>query len=149
MVSERVSGLLADDTWRYGLLGGVLSFPLTLVGYWQSGSELSLFPVLLGGILAGYLAGRATGTSHGVGYRAGAIGGLPGLLFLGDLPGAMAALGGPEWFVAAGTALGILFACTALAVVIGLSALVGELGARIGGRLATRSDDRRPPATGG
>ncbi len=149
MLSERVSGLLADDTWRYGLLGGVLSLPLTLVGYWQSGSELSLSPVLLCGILAGYLAGRATGASHGVGYRVGAIGGLPGLLFLGDLPGAMAALDGPEWFVAVGTAFGVVFACTALFVVVGFSALVGELGARIGGWLATRSDDRRPPATGG
>jgi len=149
MLSERVSGLLADDKWRYGLLGGVLSLPLTLVGYWKSGSELSLFPVLLGGILAGYLAGRATGVSYGVGYRAGAIGGLPGLLFLVGLPGAMAALGGPEWFVAAGTAFGVVFACTGLFVVVGFSALVGELGARIGGWLATRSDDRRPPATGG
>lgn len=149
MLSKRVSGVLADDEWRYGLLGGVLSLPLTLVGYWQSGSELSLFPVLLGGVLAGYLAGRARGTSHGVGYRVGAIGGLPGLLFLADLPDAMAALGGPEWFVAAGTVLGVVFVCAALFVVVGFSALVGELGARIGGWLATRSDDPRPPATSG
>jgi len=47
MLNERVSGLLAEDMWRYALLGGVLSFSLTLVGYWQSGSELSLSPVFL------------------------------------------------------------------------------------------------------
>ena len=149
MRNERVSELLADDEWRYGLLGGVLSLPLTLVDYWQSGSELSLSPVLLGGILAGYLACRATGTSRGVGYRAGAVGGLPGLLFLVDFPHVMAALGGPEWFVVAGTAFGIVFACVAVLFVVGLSALAGELGARIGGWLATPSDDRGPPTTGG
>jgi hypothetical protein len=149
MLGERVSGLLADDKWRYAFFGVVLSLPLTLVGYWQSGSELSLSPVLLGGILAGYLAARATGTSYGVGYRVGAIGGLPGLLFLVDLPDAMAALGGPEWFVAVGTAFGVVFAGIAVFVVVGFSALVGELGARIGGWLATRSDEPRPPATSG
>ena len=149
MLSERVSGLLADDNWRYALFGIMLSLPLTLVGYWQSGSELSLSPVLLGGILAGYLASRATGESRGVGYRVGAIGGLPGLLFLIDLPGAMSALGGPEWFVAVGTVFGVVFAGTALFVVVGFSALVGELGARIGSWLATRLNDPQPPATSG
>jgi len=61
----------------------------------------------------------------------------------------MAALGGPEWFVGVGTALGVLFAGLALFVVVGFSALVGELGARIGGWLATQSNDPRPPATSG
>ncbi len=65
----------------------MLSLPPTLIGYWQSGSELFLSPVLLGGILAGYLAGSATGASHGIRYRAGAIGSLPGLLFLIDTAG--------------------------------------------------------------
>jgi len=105
--------------------------------------------VLLGGILAGYFACRATGASYGVGHRVGASGGLPGLLFLVDLPGAVATLGGPEWFAAVGTAFGVVFAGIALFVVVGFSALVGELGARIGGWLATWSDDPRPPATSG
>lgn len=149
MLNERVSGLLSDDTWRYALLGGVLSFSLTLVGYWQSGSELSLSPVFLCGILAGYFAVRETGARHGVGYRVGAIGGLPGLLFLVDLPEAMTALGGPEWFIAAGTAFTIVIVGTGLLLMLGLSAVVGELGARVGGWLATRSNNRHSPATGG
>lgn len=149
MLNERVSGLLSDDTWRYALLGGVLSFSLTLVGYWQSGSELSLSPVFLCGILAGYFAVRDTGARQGVGYRVGAIGGLPGLLFLVDLPEAMTALGGPEWFIAAGTAFTIVIVGTGLLLMIGLSAVVGELGARVGGWLATRSNNRHSPATGG
>jgi len=101
------------------------------------------------GILAGYFAVRDTGARQGVGYRVGAIGGLPGLLFLVDLPEAMTALGGPEWFIAAGTAFTIVIVGTGLLLMIGLSAVVGELGARVGGWLATRSNNRHSPATGG
>jgi hypothetical protein len=90
-----------------------------------------------------------TGARHGVGYRVGAIGGLPGLLFLVDLPEAMTALGGPEWFIAAGTAFTIVIVGTGLLLMLGLSAVVGELGARVGGWLATRSNNRHSPATGG
>jgi len=149
MLNERISGLMADDMWRYALLGGALSFLLTLIGYWQSGSELSLSPVFFCGILAGYFAVRETGTRHGVGYRVGAIGGLPGLLFLIDLPKAMAALGDPEWFIAAGYAFTVVIVGTGLLVMLGFSAVVGELGARVGSWLATRSNDRHFPATGG
>ncbi|WP_236639683.1 DUF5518 domain-containing protein [Salinigranum halophilum] len=48
--------------------------PFTTLAYWQSSSEMSLWPVFFGGLLAGYLAQRRTGQCSGVGLRAGLVG---------------------------------------------------------------------------
>jgi len=138
-----------SDTWTYALLGGLASVPFTVLGYAETGSELSLAPVFFGGILAGYLATRRTGTRAGVGARAGLVGGLPGLWLLSDLLAATSALGGPTWFVAAGIALAVGAAAAVALVVLGLSALCGAVGARIGGWLAGSGGRRRPAAPDG
>jgi hypothetical protein len=136
------------DTWTYALLLGIASIPLTTATYWQSGSELSLSPVLFAGVLAGYLAKRRTGSSDGVGVRTGLIGGLPVIWLLVDVLGAASALGGPSWFVAAG----LLFTVGILAILtvvgFGLAALAGAVGGRIGGWLAGHAAGRRPTTTG-
>lgn len=136
-----------SDTWKYALLGGLVSVPLTTVGYWQSGSELSLSPVLFGGLIAGYLARRATGTADGVGVRAGLVGALPTLWILADVLGAASALAGPTWFVAVGVGFTGAILLVVAVVGFGLGALAGALGARAGSWLAGRSE-RRPPAAG-
>lgn len=50
-----------SDEWRYALLGGLLSVPFTTVGYWQTGSEIALSPVLFGGLLVGRVGARIGG----------------------------------------------------------------------------------------
>lgn len=134
-----------SDRWRYALLGGLLSIPFTTAGYWQIRSELSLSAVLFGGLLAGYLAKRKTGSATGVGARAGLIGGVPVLWILADIVAATPGLGGPAWFIAAGTLLvvgsGIVFTILGL----GLAALVGNVGARIGAWLVESTGPRQPP----
>lgn len=133
------------DRWRYALLGGLLSVPFTTASYWQTGSKLSLSPVLFGSLLAGYLAKRKTASAGGVGARAGVIGGLPALWLLADIVAATSGLGGPAWFVAAGTVFvvgaGIAFTILGL----GLAALVGTVGARIGAWVAESTGPRQPP----
>lgn len=133
------------DRWRYALLGGLASISVTTLTYWQSGSELSLSPVFLGGLLAGYLACRETGSAGDTGFRAGLIGGVPALWLLADVLGAASALSGPPWFVATGLVVTVGFL---LVVVFGFAALVGALGGRVGGWLARRLGRGRSPTVG-
>jgi len=135
-----------SDPWTYALVGGLASIPFTVAGYAETASELSLTPVLFGGILAGYLAKRRTGTRAGVGARAGLVGGLPGLWMLSDLLAATSALAGPPWFMVAGGLLALSAAVGIALLVLGLSALSGAVGARVGGWLAGSGGRRRPAA---
>lgn len=124
--------------WRYSLVGGLVSLPFTLASYWQTGSELSLAPVALGGLLAGYTATRKTGESSGVGVRSGLIGGLPLVWMLFDALTATNELAGPPWFVTTATLFTIVF----ITLGFGFSAAVGEGGARIGHWIARKRSDR-------
>lgn len=135
-----------SDEWRYALVGGVVSLPFTALSYLETGSELSLTPVLFGGLLAGYLARRRTGSIDGVGIRAGLVGGLPALAMLAEVVAAASALAGPRWFVAAGSLLTLGAVITAATLAFGLSAALGAVGARIGGWLAGSNGRRRPEA---
>jgi hypothetical protein len=97
-----------SPTRRFVLVGGVLSLPFSLLGYWQTGSELSFDPVLLGGIVAGYLAKQRTGRTGSVGIHAGVVGGLPLLWLLFDVLTAPPGLAGPPWFVASASVLAVV-----------------------------------------
>lgn len=137
------------DAWRYALVGGVVAFPLTALGYWQTGSELSLSPVLLGGAIAGYLARRATGeTNVAAGTRAGLVGALPTLWLLGDVVLAATALDGPSWFVAVGGGFALVVVVAVGLAAFGLAALLGGVGAVVGGWLAGRTRGGSPAADG-
>jgi hypothetical protein len=122
--------------WKYALVGGLASLPFTTLSYWQTGSELSLGAVLFGGILAGYLAERADGEISGVGTRVGILGGLPVLWVIFDVLAATDGLAGPTWFVTSATLLTIGFSIVVAVAGFGISALVGEVGTRIGSWLA-------------
>lgn len=122
--------------WTYGLIGGILSLPFTAVSYWQTGSELSLAPVVIVGLVAGYLATLRTGESNGVGLRAGVIGGLPIIWMLIDILLGTSELAGPSWFVTGATLLTILFLIALGVAGFGLSTLVGGFGAKIGSWIA-------------
>ena len=136
-------------TWRHALVGGLASLPFTTLSYWQTGSELSLGPVLFGGVLAGYLAKRAGSGCTGVGTRAGIVGGLPVLWVLFDVLAATSGLAGPTWFVTGATLLTIGFTIVVGVLGFGIAALVGEVGARIGGWLAGKRPDGSTPVANG
>jgi len=137
------------ETWRYALLGGLASIPFTAFGYWQTGSELSLAPVFFGGTLAGFLAERKTGTNSGVGVRAGLVGGLPAVWLLVDILAVSSGLVGPSWFVASGLVLLVGVVAVVGVLAFGLSALVGAVGARVGGWIAGFGGRGHPPAATG
>lgn len=132
-----------SQVWTYGFLGGLVSLPVTAVSYWRTGSEVSLTPVILGGIAAGYLATRRTGESSGVGVRAGLIGGFPVIWMLFDILTAMSELAGPAWFVTGATLLTIGFIVVFAVVGFGMSALLGEAGAKVGSWLAEKRFNRQ------
>jgi len=131
--------------WKYALVGGLFALPFTTLGYWQTGSELSLGAVLFGGLLAGYLVKRAGDRSSGVGTRAGLVGGLPVLWVLFDVLAATTGLDGPAWFVTSATLLTVGFTIVVAVLGFGIAALVGEVGARVGGWLAGERPGRSSP----
>jgi hypothetical protein len=120
--------------WRYALLGGTLCAPFTLLTYWQTGSSLSPGWILCGGVLVGYLAARRHDIRRDVGLRVGVVGAVPVVLWMfADLAAFVVTLSQPAWF----GVLQLLLVVGFLAVITGLSACCGELGGRIGRRLAT------------
>ena len=132
--------------WRYAVVGGLIALPVTAFGYWQTGSELSLSPVLFGGLLAGYLAKRQAGESRGVGIRAGLIGGIPILWAILDILSATSALGGPEWFITGATVLTVGFSAVVAVLGFVLAAFIGEVGAKLGSWLAGKQPNQPNPA---
>ena len=141
--------LRMTETWKYALIGGLASLPFTMGLYWLSGmgSELSLNMVFFGGLLAGYLTrSAATETdASSVGFRAGVIGGLPGLWLLVDLLEAAITWGSPLWFrVGAVSMLAVGFTT----VLLGFAGFVGLLGAKVGGWLAKKTGAQRTPLVG-
>ncbi len=138
-----------SPTWRYALLGGLVSIPFTVASYWQTGDEMSLSAAFFAALLTGYLAKRRGLESSPVGARTGLVGALPVVLILYDvLAFAAAGLGGPAWFRVVGF-LGVgLFGVVFLALGAGISVLAGWAGGRIGGWVAERTGGRRRPSVG-
>lgn len=133
--------------WRYGIVGGLASIPLTAGLHWLgAANELSLNMVFVGGLVAGYLA--AVGTEQvraaPVGIRTGLVGSLPAIWLVLDTYLFGGPVAGPAWFQAAGSVLVVAF--TAVAVLI--SIVGGVLGAKVGGWLATKLG-HRPTAVAG
>ncbi|MFC7029150.1 DUF5518 domain-containing protein [Halomicroarcula sp. GCM10025710] len=120
--------------------------PLTVGLYWLSGmgNELSLNMVFVGGLIAGFLAKTRVTDADGAaaGLRAGIVGAVPGLWFLVGVFEAATVFSGPLWFR---TAALFLVVGTVAVVLFGLGALVGFLGAKVGGWLAGRDLFQRHP----
>lgn len=139
MAKSALHSLHKNQTWKYALLGGLISIPLVLGDYWLSGmgNYFSINMVFFGGLLAGFLAQRSSANAGRAAIGAGIVGGLPGYLWI--LP-AMVRTGSSF-----ATAWSSPIAATVLMVLggvmlIGISALAGLLGGIVGGWLAKKID---------
>lgn len=133
--------------WKYALIGGLTSVPLTFGLYWLSGmgSEFSMNMVFFGGVLAGYLAKRNSAQARSAGIRAGVIGGLPIVVWalatlLGISDGSMMV-----WSAPLPEAVFLIFVGL---VLLGISAIAGVLGGILGGWLSKKIGPRRTPGIG-
>lgn len=136
------------ETWRYALLGGLVALPGTAYLYWQSGTELSLGPVLLGGLVAGYLY-RGTERRR-VGVRVGLIGsGLPALWMLADALGTVSGVAGPAWFRVAAGGIGVATMLFFTLLAVALAAVVGTVGVALGDWLSQKTGRRRSATADG
>lgn len=121
--------------WRYAILGGLVSVPLTVAYNWQTlgGAEFSLGFVLVGGVLAGFLARRAAADAVRAGFGAGVIGSLVGYgWLLGTLVESAASFGAAWSFPPATAVLVVVFSV----IVLGAGGVGGLAGGVVGGWLA-------------
>ena len=125
--------------WRVPLFLGGVSIPFSIVSYLQSDSTMSLWPVVIAGLIAGYL----TSNADRVGVRTGFVGGLAVFWIVAEMMLLVPELTGPTWFLVAAAAGSVAFAVFGLT----LSILLGALGAHVGGWLARRRGRSRS-ATG-
>lgn len=130
---RRTGGLSSiTENRRYSLPGGVLAAIFVALSYGDSTSSLSLGAVFFVGIIVGFLSKRHYGSGKGAGALTGLIGAVPVVWILGQMLTATSGLSGPAWFTAAGTLLIVFFIFCIGVFSFALSALIGEVGARIG-----------------
>ncbi|MCO8265080.1 DUF5518 domain-containing protein [Haloferax sp. AB510] len=138
----------SERSWRrrYSLVGGLVAAVFVSWSYLDGRSAMSLTAVFFAGLVVGAVAKRRHGTATGVGVRTGLVGGLPILWVLFDVLAFATGLSGPTWFVVAGWLMVLGGVATVGLLGFGLSALLGEAGARVGAALTT-SDPPSPTAT--
>jgi hypothetical protein len=121
-MSGQVSGFV-PETWRYALIGGIISIPLSLGLYWSScmGNDFSLNMVAVGGLLSGYLAKRNSVDAKPAGIRAGLIGALPGLAWILPQIARKVAAGWSLLPIA-------VFLCLFTVIIFGIGAVAGVIG---------------------
>lgn len=132
---------VVSPAWKFALVGGLLSWPLTIGELWLSGrGGLFLFPA---GIVAGYLAGRESARAARAGIGAGVVGMVPAVLRIGP----------PLSETLAGFAadVSIVYAAFAATVIVSASALfavvAGGVGGALGGWLAAKTGGAERPST--
>jgi hypothetical protein len=142
MSPSTIQRLRSSPTWRYALLAGVASFPLTLALNWQDPSGVwDVSGVALAALAAGYLAKRHGLESTSVGFRTGAIGSLPVLWSIPDVITYVLGLAQPTWV----TVLSVVMLAVFAPLVLGFAAAIGALSGRLGGWLAAKSGHPRQP----
>ena len=126
------------DGWRVPLVVGGASIPFSIASYLQSDSTMSLWPVVIAGLIAGYW----TGGADRVGARTGFVGGLAVLWIVVEMVLLVPDLTGPTWFLVAAAVGSVAFAGLGLA----FSTFLGWLGARIGAWMAEQWGRSPSPA---
>jgi hypothetical protein len=131
-------GLRIPERWACACVGGGVALPCTAFSYWQTGSEVSVSAVAVGGFVTGFLLARSNAETGGAGIPVGIVGGLPILWAVFDTYVGGTAAAEPVWFELVGGAFLVGFTVAGF----GVAALAGEVGVRIGARVAG-SDGRR------
>lgn len=131
---------------RHGLVGGVLGGVLTVAWNWPfDAAFVSLALVAVGGLLAGHLTRRDGSRRDRAGLVAGIVGTLPvGVAFVGPLSVTVSG-----WLSAGAVGLSFVVTPLALGFLFGTGALLGVVGARVGGWVAgrTATDAVGPPSS--
>lgn len=113
---------------KYSVVGGVLSAVLVATSYWETGSEVSVTPILFVTLALGYVAEHRSSYTREVGARAGLIGGTPILWGSYDLAVSIVEFSNPTWF----TPVSLASLAGFVLLIFGATALLGELGGRTG-----------------
>lgn len=140
-VSDGLLASVRTGTWRYALVGGLVSIPLTLGLNWYAGTpnHFSLNMVVVGGLVAGYLAKRDAVAAKPAGVRAGLVGAAPGLVwFLRGVISRLETALSAEVAVIATVGVGV--------VALGIGAIAGLIGGAIGGWLFEKVRRHLSPA---
>ncbi|NUB90911.1 DUF5518 domain-containing protein [Haloterrigena sp. SYSU A121-1] len=134
--------LLADESWRYAIVGGLLALPFVARSYWETGMTAGIEPIFAAGLLVGYFFQGSVDEVGRVGSRTGVVGALPVLLWMSVEPVAYVLLETVPWYDPL-----VPIAVAVLFVTIGslFAALVGAIGARIGDWLSEKVGRYRPP----
>lgn len=129
-------------SWKYALIGGVISIPFTVLVHAKTGSgiEFSSGTMVLGGGIAGYLAKRNSAHAGTTGALAGAIGGLPLLRWWSTTFQHILFSLVPLWPDAVLEVASL--SMMGLVIFLG-SVLAGWLGGRLGGWVAGRAHQKR------
>lgn len=139
------SSLPRSETWKYAVIGGISSIPLTVGYYWLSGTgnDFSANMIFFGGLLAGYLAKKSGVDPVSAGFRAGVVGGLPAFIWI--LPQMVRT--GTSFATAwsSSVAATVVMAFFGIAVVA-IAAVPGALGGYVGSWLAKKVTGNRSPA---
>ncbi|SIR89831.1 hypothetical protein SAMN05421858_4456 [Haladaptatus litoreus] len=135
-----------SSEWKYALIGGLISIPLT-VGYnWFFEPEIySLIMATIGGMIASYLAKRNALRIYRTGIGAGALGAIPALVMafspLSDIA--------TKWLGSGAIVFTVIVVPLVIMAILAIGAVLGFIGAAIGGWLATKFGNRNTvhPAT--
>lgn len=129
-----------EDWWWYSVGGSLLVVLATAIRYWQTGSKMSPVIILIAALVVGFVAKHRSAYDDRIGARVGVVGGFPVLLQSYDTVVHILGLSYTPMLTAANLA----FLATFVGFGFGVAALIGEVGAKVGCRLAGRSDrDRR------
>ncbi|ELY68460.1 DUF5518 domain-containing protein [Natrinema versiforme] len=122
--------LLADDSWRYAIVGGLLAVPFVARSYQRTGTGLEFESLFVAGLLVGYFFRGPTAAVSRVGSRTGVVGALPALLWMlsDTIVFLFAELGSPYEFRLVQFGFVIMFGMIGVLI----AAVTGAIGARIG-----------------
>ena len=136
-----------DSTWKYGLVGGLVSIPLTIVSSTWTGSTLDQPPtgILVGAMLAGYLAANASRRAVNAGVLAGLVGGVPAS---GWAVGGLVGLPEGPIVVWSNPLSEVAFLLLVTAALIAFSMAIGAVGGFLGGWLSEKVRSGRTQGIG-
>ena len=128
-----------EDWWWYSVGGGPFVFLATAMRYWQTGSEMSPIVIVVAALVVGYAAKRRSVYGDRLGARVGVVGGFPVLL---DSYDSVVYILGLQYTPIV-TVANLAFLAAFVGFVFGVAALLGEVGAKVGYRPASRTDRSR------